>query len=411
MIAHEQSKRIVCPNNDYRLVETTLEEAKAQYGDASPLYLSGVSAEKQPDDLTPSALVAYRAGMNAIKDKRWANAASAFQLALRQQPDLIEAHIYLAQLVTSPLKQGAHLNAALEFAPGNSVALKLTGELLMFGKIPTPAETNIKPSGGSTAEVPVVEEEFIFEEEVGEEGFAKRQPATLPINTKEPHIIPRRAVLRCNHCSGRFTVPQQSKFEHCPLCEHTQFSPLLINIPDEIELTAPYVVKGERLSEIVDYVVEELAKNQELGGTSASELPIERYAIYIPYWAFVIRSEKKQREKVIFIPATRRLPKQLSVYEPPDLSVARDFNPTILKKLPALIPDVPLEPALSDVQKRVQSAFVKTHADESEAEWGDDVTIRPRLYLVPVWLVNLILPNAIRTLLVNGVTGDVAMDR
>ena len=133
--------------------------------------------------------------------------------------------------------------------------------------------------------------------------------------------------------------------------------------------------------------------------------------MYIPYWTFVIRSEKKQREKAIFIPATRRLPKQLSIYEPPDLSGARDFNPTILKKLPALIHDVPLEPALSDVQKRVQSAFVKTHGDESESEWGDDVTIRPRLYLVPVWLVNLILPNGIRTLLVNGVTGDVAMDR
>ena len=410
MIAHEQSKRIICPSNDYRLTETVLEEAKAQYGDASPLYIRGVSAEKQPDELTPSALVAYRAGMNAINDKRWANAMSAFQLALRQQPDLIEAHIYLAQLVANPLKQGAHLNAVMEFAPDTAVALKLTGELLMYGKIPTPNETNKQPSVGLTTAAPI-EEEFIFEPEATEDGSLKRQPPTLPTNPKEPHIIPRRAVLRCNHCSGRFTVPQQSKFEHCPLCEHTQFSPLLINIPDEIELTAPYLVKGERLSEIVDYVVQTLSQNNELGGIKPSDLPIERYAMYIPYWTFVIRSEKKQREKAIFIPATRRLPKQLSIYEPPDLSVARDFNPTILKKLPALIHDVPLEPALSDVQKRVQSAFVKTHGDESESEWGDDVTIRPRLYLVPVWLVNLILPNGIRTLLVNGVTGDVAMDR
>ncbi|PJF21907.1 MAG: hypothetical protein CUN56_08680 [Phototrophicales bacterium] len=107
-------------------------EDNAAYGPRRPIPPPGFGIQ-HVGEVNKWAKAAYESAITYMRQEKWEDAAKAFQRALDVQPDLADAHYYLALITRDPEKKREHLSTVIAHQPAHSAAIRelmiLNGDL------------------------------------------------------------------------------------------------------------------------------------------------------------------------------------------------------------------------------------------------------------------------------------------
>jgi rubrerythrin len=466
-----RQEKILCPDCNYAPLDARIEAVRTQGPRPAPRI-------NYRGTINRNARVAFESGHDYLHKGDTARALESFKRAAYFQPDFIDAHIAIADLVEDEKTKRHHLSEVIAYDPSNLEALRrlmvLNGRLTEAEMARTYHHNDQRIEQIEQVEVrqtevllcPVcgghltvydatgqVECKFCGHVEVrassGKVGSDLLAMALIERKAKATRWIVGQRVLSCQECGAQRTIPARKLTHECPFCG----SQHVIQQEPQEGLEQP------------DGLVHFQVSRQQATAAIRAELNRMRYRIanlfdknriahgtidglYVPFWLFdamiqgtvsrvaqapthevlgisvvqEVRTETVFTDGIYDVPVcgSNALPSALTArLMPYDLSALQAYQPKLLAKYPAELYNIDFDKASLEARSMVSKAMRAKHSEreigEEQVRISVSSTIQSmsfRLVLLPVWIATLIEEdNDVRTALVNGQTGAVALGR
>ncbi len=420
------------------------------------------------------AHAAFDTGQDYIRQEKWAEAVKAFERAIDNQPDFVDPHLWIAQIVSDPAVKRDHLENVLASQPNHLEAMRelmiLDGRLSAQAALMTEfTEPQIVQAGGAVGvetqniRCPRCDSSDLGTDDVtglvicNSCGYAQpdtnKQPVgegNLTIALLEHRAQPVQWVvgehwLECDSCGAKRTIPTQKLSNRCPFCGSTHVIERdVLGSFQQPDSLIPFRIRPQKAEALVQ---------KRLGGfgerlqslwdnNQIKETTIE--AVFLPYWVFdtiievrrtIIhdaRSWENQRMLNFQPYQTETLADMMNnvavcaVDSPPRLLTGRlgdyDMERTIpyqaklLTKVQTELYSMNFDKASLEARAMVSEVMrSKYQIPQSGAQVNIFSSIKQmsfQLVLMPVWIITLYEADGdIRTALVNGQSGRVAIGK
>jgi DNA-directed RNA polymerase subunit M/transcription elongation factor TFIIS len=421
------------------------------------------------------AQAAFDTGQDCIRQEKWDEAIRAFQRALDNQPDFIDAHLWIARISEDPAVQRDHLTTLLAYDPNHIEAIR---ELMVLDGKLTPEEAERAERGDdpqrrevgapvgmdtTVLRCPVCGGDLTVDDANGRVlckfcGYSEKRALSKQVREESltMAMLERKAqpvqwvigerLLHCNNCGAERTIPATKLSARCPFCgsNHVIERDALGSfqqpdglVPFAISRQAAEAAIKEKLSGWTERIKGWFDNNK------VSRATLE--GCYLPFWVFdaivdvtrtVIDKRPPTRQGRVenINPYTRDIIPEMvnnlpicAVTSPPpdvtsklgrfDMEAMVVYQPDLLAKYPAGLYNLDFDKASLEARDRVGKLLREKYAQRSSDEVQVNIFsgvkhMSFQLALLPVWVGTLVEEDGdVRLALVNGQTGAVALGR
>jgi hypothetical protein len=431
-------------------------------------------ALSDPDGHNARAVSLFYTGHDYLYTGDKAAAIRAFESAIEIEPDLLEAHLWIAKTTDDEAVKRDHLSSILAYDGGNPEATRMM--LVLIGRLTpeqadyayrdsgstiqkadSPVSAGIKTlrcpkcGGGLTEKAGMVECAFC--------GYSAKQPkrddangdllfaALLERKSQPVRWVIGERLLHCKECGAERTIAADKLSTRCPFCNSNQvIEQDALNSFEQPDGLLPFSISRDEAGARIKERLKGL--DQRIKGwfdsNEVARATLNGY--YLPFWVFdslldikrtrVDNNPTPDRARVkqpylqtsysdavydIAVCAVESPPlaltSQLGEY---DLRGIVSYEPELLAKYPAGLYTIDVDAAALEARSRVAAAmrekFTKRDlSDDSSISISVFTNIQQmsfRLALLPVWVATLVeVDHDVRSALVNGQTGKVVLGK
>lgn len=405
-------------------------------------------------DITTWGSAAYDTAIDSIKRRQWDDAIKSLYRALDNDPEFLEAHLWLGRLLTDEEKQREHLSHVIAHKPQHAEALLemmyLNGQISLTqleralyenGEVevidaPAPVQSDTvilscPVCGGDMTTHPLTGHTecafcgHLHEAELEQSTVGGSLTVALLQQRSEgvKWVIGER-ILSCNNCGAQRTIPNTRMGSYCMYCGSNHvIEKDALNSFRQPEGVIPFTIPQE--------TAEQAIYDKLTGGWERFKGMFVNNAVkqatftgtFLPFWLFdmifdvnityrltgesavrygapPVRSETRPDVVNNFplpgvLSPSPRLIDKISRY---DFTKIRPYEPSVLARYPAEIYQIDFDKASLEARGRVRRLMKDRHENEKNPFATEEIisvgiqvnNITFRLVLLPVWIATLI---------------------
>lgn len=451
---------------------TGLDEKAAEMRAKGPRREVTLSNE---DDYSARAVSLFYSAHDAVFAGDMVEAIDSLQDAIDLEPEMLDAHLWMAKLSDDQKTKRDHLSTILAIAPGHPEAIQMM--LVLNGRLTSDQTERALKSEGPVlqrAETPVTATtktlrcpncngDMTVNEESGQAEcrfcwYAAPIPRrdTASPDSLVAALLERRAqpvqwvigerLLHCKECGAERTIAADQLSTRCPFCDSNQVIEQdalgSFTQPDGI---LPFKIRREEAGALIKERLKGVTERVKgwFDNNKVAKATLNGY--YLPYWIFdamveVTRTRidnRPTKDSVVYNAPYQQTKQRDALYDvgvcavkspAPDLTRQlgdynvrglMEYEPNLLAKYPAQLYTIDFDKAALEARSAVANVM---RARYTQRELKDDkVSINVftnvdqmsfRLVLVPVWIATLVEEDKDhRMALVNGQTGRVVLGK
>lgn len=405
-------------------------------------------------DISTWGRAAYDSALEYIKQKKWEEAVTSLKRALDNDPDFLEAHLWLGRLLNDEKQQRDHISHVIAFQPQHAEALLelmyLNGQISLtqleqaqhnYGDIEVKQASSPVQSATVITACPICSGDMTTHPITGHVecafcGHIEEADNTQGVNIQSltGALLQQRVqgvkwligehIMHCNNCGAERTLPQGKMVSQCAYCgsNHVIQKDALNSFrqPDGL---IPFTVSQDRAEAVIN---ERLSGTWERFKGLFSNNKVKQALFegsYLPFWLFDIVMDAKITYKEIndsaiaYPVASSRsvtMPEMYNNYPLPavlspspklidkishyDFSTIQTYDPQYLTRYPADLYVIDFDKASLEARGRVSRIIRQLYMGETNPLTNEEIShigimisnIQFRLVLLPVWIATLI---------------------
>lgn len=416
----------------------------------------------------------FYSGLDYARQERWGDSIRAFQQAIDQQRDFVDAHLWIARFATDPELKRHHYEEVIAQAPMN---LEATRELMVLNGDMTREEADraedmsseqdirdaeyavatelveiVCSNCGGSLEVPHgsrdVTCQFCGHVEAVKQnnGVGMRSLAMAMIKDRGQGIKWRvgEHLLYCDNCGAERVITSKKMTSECPFCgsDHVIKTDALRSFrqPDGI---VPFQVNPKEADAALEGALNSFSERLKGFFINNKADRVQMTAAYLPFWVFDVTAQiiKTQHDKTgkrtlqeaqmatkreQFNDGLNNIPYS-AVTSPPhrlierlrdfDLDAAKPYDPKLLANFTAELYSIDYQQASLDVRGDITERFRFRHGHQPHGDHPVHVSsmvqqMSFRLLMLPVWIATIVEDDGdVRLGLVHGQTGQAVLGK